>query len=218
VKATFADFLSCTVAIGLLLTAALASVGYVSHPLAVRLIPDYFAIADFLALLFAYGVVSGVAIRLLVAVRALEAGEYAMDSPVFGYWKLLTIVYRLGHAALLPFTPIFLRPLVAWLFGARVGRHVAIGGTIDDPYLVTLGEGAVLGNNSLVAGSMIAGGRFTVGPVRIGAGATVGANAVVLPGTELGDGALLLGGSIVVAGTRIPAGETWRGNPARKWQ
>jgi len=46
----------------------------------------------------------------------------------------------------------------------------------------------------------------------------VGANSIVLPGTELGEGAQLLGGSIVVAGTRIPAGETWRGNPARKWQ
>jgi len=141
-----------------------------------------------------------------------------MDSPIFVYWKLLTIVYRLGQAALLPFTPIFLRPLVARLFGARVGRDVAIGGSIDDPFLTTLGDGAVLGNNSLVAGSMIAGGRFTVGPVRIGVGATVGANSIVLPGTELGDRAQLLGGSIVVAGTRIPAGETWRGNPARKWQ
>lgn len=215
---TVADFLSCTVAIGLLLTLALSTVSYVTHPLALRLIPDYYAIADFLVLLLAYGVFSGIAIRLLVTVRKLEPGEYAMDSRAFGYWKLLTIVYRLGQAALLPFTPIFLRPLVAWLFGARVGRHVAIGGTIDDPYLVTLGDGAILGNNSLVAGSMIAGGRFTVAPVRIGAGATVGANAVVLPGTELGDGALLLGGSIVVAGTQIPAGETWRGNPARKWQ
>jgi serine acetyltransferase len=217
-KATFADFLSCTFAIGLILATAVAVVTYVSHPVAIRLVRDYSTIADFLVLVFAYGVVSGIAIRLLVALRKLEPGEYAMDSSAFGYWKLLTIVHRLGQAALLPFTPIFLRPVVAWLFGARVGRHVAIGGMIDDPYLVTLGEGAVLGNNSLVAGSMIAGGRFTVGPVRIGAGATVGANAVVLPGTELGDGALLLGGSIVVAGTHIPAGETWRGNPARKWQ
>jgi acetyltransferase-like isoleucine patch superfamily enzyme len=150
--------------------------------------------------------------------RKVESGDHATDSSAFAHWKLLTIVHRLGQAALLPFTPVFLRPVVARLFGARVGRDVAIGGSIDDPWLVTLGNGAVLGNNSLVAGSMVAGGRFTLGQVHIGAGATVGANAIVLPGTELGDGAQLLAGSVVVAGTRIPSGETWRGNPARKWQ
>jgi acetyltransferase-like isoleucine patch superfamily enzyme len=45
----------------------------------------------------------------------------------------------------------------------------------------------------------------------------VGVHSVVLPGTEIGDNATLLNGSYVVPGSKIPAGETWRGNPARKW-
>ena len=217
-KATVQDFLRCGLAVVAILGLALVFVRFLVYPLTLRHVADYHVVADFLALLFAYGVVSGIAVRLLVFIGNIEAGEHAMDSATFAYWKLLTIVHRLGQAALLPFTPVFLRPVVASLFGARVGRNVAIGGSIDDPWLVTLGDGAVLGNNSLIAGSMIAGDRFTVGPVQIGAGATVGANSIVLPGTELGEGAQLLGGSIVVAGARIPAGETWRGNPARKWQ
>jgi serine acetyltransferase len=217
-KATFKDFLLCGGAVGAIVVIALALVRTGVRPLTVRFLAEYHPIADFLALLLVYGVVSGLAIRALVVMRKIEPGEYTLDSAAFVYWKLLTIVYRLGHAALLPFTPVFVRPLVAHLFGARVGRGVAIGGAIDDPFLTTLGDGAVLGNNSLVAASMIGGGRFTLAPVRIGAGATVGANAIVLPGTELGDGAQLLAGSVVVAGARIPAGEVWRGNPARKWQ
>jgi acetyltransferase-like isoleucine patch superfamily enzyme len=65
---------------------------------------------------------------------------------------------------------------------------------------------------------VIADGKIVLGRISIGAGATIGVNAVVLPGTEVGERALLVGGSILPAGTTIPPGETWRGNPARKWQ
>ena len=35
---------------------------------------------------------------------------------------------------------------------------------------------------------------------------------------HIGEGAVVMGGAHVMPNTRIPAGETWRGNPARKWQ
>ena len=100
---------------------------------------------------------------------------------------------------------------------SRVGADVALGCTIDDPYMVSIGAGAVLGNASLVSGNMVYGGKFVCGAVNIGAGATIGVNSVILPGTEVGANVTLLGGSYVMPGTKIPAGETWRGNPARKW-
>jgi acetyltransferase-like isoleucine patch superfamily enzyme len=53
-------------------------------------------------------------------------------------------------------------------------------------------------------------------PVRIGRGAVVGINCVVMPGVELGDGAVLAPGGVATAGTRIPAHELWGGIPARK--
>jgi hypothetical protein len=217
-KTTFHDFLICGLAIVAVIAISVAGVAYLVRPWSTTLLADYHVVIDFFAGLLFYGLLSAVLLRTMLAVRRIEPGEHGMDSPVFAYWKLLTIVYRLGQGALLPFTPIFARPWIAQLFGARVGSNVAMGGTIDDPYLVSIGAGAVLGNNSLVSGNVIANGRIVLGEVRIGAGATIGVNAVVLPGTEVGERALLLGGSIVPAGTTIPADETWRGNPARKWQ
>ena len=211
------DFVLCGAFITAILASALAVIAFLVAPLTRAYLGDYHAIADFLLLLLAYGLLSAVVVRTLLRVRRIEPGEYSMDSGVFTYWKLLTILYRLGQGALLPFTPVFVKPVVEMLFGAKVGANVALGGTIDDPYLVTLGDGVVLGNASLVSGNVIANGRIRIGEVRIERGATVGANAIVLPGTRIGEKALVTAGSIVIADSVIPAGETWRGNPARKW-
>ena len=61
------------------------------------------------------------------------------------------------------------------------------------------------------------GGKLVCHPVRIGADVTIGANAIVMPGSTVGERAVVVSGSVVMPGTSIPAGETWRGNPARKW-
>jgi len=216
VKASYLDFLLCGGAISVILAGTLGLI-MLLLPLSIALTAEYHVLIDFLLALLFYGLLSALFVRLLLRFRPMESGEYAMDSPVFTYWKLLTIVYRLGQGALLPFTPVFVKPVVEALFGARVGANVALGGTIDDPYMVTIGDGAVLGNASLVSGNMLHGGKLTCGPVKIGAGATVGVNSVLLPGTELGENVTLMGGSYVMPGTKIPSGETWRGNPARKW-
>lgn len=101
--------------------------------------------------------------------------------------------------------------------GAKVGGDVAFGGMIDDPYLVRISDEGVLGHNSLVTGSYLSGGKLVCGAVDIGKGAMIGANAIVFPDVIVGPGANVLSGACVMPGTRIPAGETWRGNPARKW-
>jgi serine acetyltransferase len=218
VKTGLRDFVVCGLAISLVLFCSVALTALGIRPATTVFLAEYHVVADFFAGLALYGIFSAIVMRAALAIRRVPAGEYGMDSPVFGYWKLLTILHRLGQAALLPLTPIFARPWLARLFGARIGANVALGGSIDDPYMVSIGDDCVLGNNSLVAGSAIAGGRITLGPVSIGNRATVGVNAVVLPGTAIGDDAFVVGGSIVLPGTTVPNGETWRGNPARKWQ
>lgn len=45
-------------------------------------------------------------------------------------------------------------------------------------------------------------------------GATIGANATVLPGITIGENAMIGAGSVVTKD--IPAGELWMGNPAQK--
>jgi UDP-2-acetamido-3-amino-2,3-dideoxy-glucuronate N-acetyltransferase len=48
---------------------------------------------------------------------------------------------------------------------------------------------------------------------RISKGASLGANATILPGVVVGEGAMVGAGSVVTKD--IPAGELWLGNPAR---
>lgn len=215
-KTSIRSYVLCGIAIALVLLLALGSVALL-QPWSRPLLGDYHVLVDLLLVLWLYGLFSAALLRLLLGWKPLSPGTYEMSSPVFSYWLVLTVIYRLGEGALRPVVPFFLQPVVEALFGARVGRNVALGGVIDDPYSVSLGDGVVLGNASLVSGNYISGGKLVCGTVTIGAGATIGANCVVFPDTEIGDGAIVAGGSFVMPGTRIPAGESWRGNPARKW-
>ena len=49
-------------------------------------------------------------------------------------------------------------------------------------------------------------------PTRVCKGASIGANAVILPGIVIGGKAIVGAGSVVTK--NIPAGEIWAGNPA----
>lgn len=217
-KASLLDYLRCATAIAVVGVLSIAVAVFAIHPVTARVLGAYYVIADFLLTLLVYGLLSAVLLRVMLRIHPITPGDYPMESPAFAYWMLLSVVYRLGQKTLLPFTPEFMRPVVASLYGARIGKDVAIGGTIDDPYLIELGDRVVIGNHALVSGSVINNGRITLGRVSIGAETTVGANAIVLPATEIGTRVLIASASVVIAGTKIPAGEMWRGNPARKWQ
>lgn len=216
-KTSFIDYVLCTLAVSFILGVSVG-VCMLAYPLARHVLQDYHVVFDVLLFLLSFGLVAAMVVRLIVRIWPIAPGEYGPDSPVFVRWKLLSVLYRFGQGALKPFTNAVTKPLVETLYGARMGADVALGGAIDDPYQVTVGQQAVLGFNSLVSGNMLYGDKLICGPVRIGARALVGVNCVILPGVEIGEGAVVMGGAHVMPNTRIPAGETWRGNPARKWQ
>ncbi|MDQ2694272.1 MAG: acyltransferase [Pseudomonadota bacterium] len=177
---------------------------------------DHHVVVDALLFLLLYGLLSGLLFRLCLRFRPLRPGDYAMDDAAFTYWKFLTMIYEFGRGALLPFTTVVTRPLVALLFGARVGREIALGGRLADPPLIHIGDYAVLGHNSVLTPHAITSGKCLLREIRIGNRATVGVNVVVMPGVEIGDGAVVTAGSVVTMSTRIPPGELWGGVPARK--
>ncbi len=217
-KATLGDFLLCGAVNLLLIAVALVSVYFAAHAITRPLLGDYHVVADFYLALLMFGALAMLATRVMLLLRPLELGEFNMANANFTYWKLLVITFDLGRFALVPFTLFFLRPLIAKGFGATIGNNVAIGGTIEDPHLVTIGDGCVIGNQSLISGNMTSNQKILIGKITIGSGVTVGANSVVMPNTTIGDNVVLGVGSVVVPGTTIPPGESWRGNPARKWQ
>lgn len=205
---------------GLYITAfVLLSAGAVAVllPFSRQAFGDFHVLVDAALFVALFGLLCAAAVRILWARQPLPMGSHALDSPLFARWKLLTVLYHLGRGALRPLVPFFMLPVVDLALGARVGSDVAFGGMIDDPYLVSIGDEVVLGHNSLVTGSYLSGGQLVVGAVAIGKGATIGANALVFPDVVIGAGANVMSGACVMPGSRIPAGEIWRGNPARKW-
>lgn len=165
-----------------------------------------------------YGLLSGIFLQVCVYFKPISEGEFSMDDSVFQYWKFLTMIHMFGERtlSLIAFPPFV--PLIAKLFGAKIGQNVAIGGKIDSPFLVSIGENSVLGHGSLVSGNVITDNKIILGRVRIGNNTTLGVFSVVMPNTVLGNHATLVTGSVVVQGSVVPDKESWKGNPARKWQ
>jgi hypothetical protein len=54
---------------------------------------------------------------------------------------------------------------------------------------------------------------LNIGPTSIGAGATLGPAAAVLPDTKLGAGSCIEGHSVLLRGELLPAASHWRGTP-----
>lgn len=215
-KTTPLDFLLAGTFLCALAAAALGLVAGAVAPHSPSWFGSYSPLADVLAALLSFGLLSAFACRVLLAIRPLAAGRFGMDESLFTYWKLLTVLYEFGRGALLPFTTVFARPLVAAMFGARVGRQTAFGGRIADPSLVEVGEGAVLGHNSVLTPHAIVSGAIVLHPIRIGARATIGVNVVVNAGVEVGDRSVVAAGSVLPPFTRIPPDELWGGIPVRR--
>lgn len=109
--------------------------------------------------------------------------------------------------------------LKRWLYrriGVKVGRDVSVGlGAVLDvfwPELIELGDGCVIGFNSTVLTHEFLIREYRTGPVRIGKGAMIGANATILAGVEIGDGAVVSALSLV--NDDVPPGAKVMGVPA----
>ncbi len=139
-----------------------------------------------------------------------------MDHVQFTLWKHHTIVAGLGRKALRVFFPFFLWPLYYALFGAQIGKNVAVAGVITDPLLVIIEDYAVLGHDSIVTAHAIVFNRLILKQIRIRRGATVGINSVIMPGVEVCENSIVAPGSVVTSDTRIPPNEFWGGVPAKK--
>ena len=102
--------------------------------------------------------------------------------------------------------------------GAKVGRHVSLGlsAQIDVlfPQRVTIEDDAIIGFRATLLAHAYLRDRYHLGDVRIGRGATIGANCTILPGVTVGEGAVV--GAMSLVSRDVPPGEFWAGVPARK--
>jgi non-ribosomal peptide synthetase-like protein len=106
-------------------------------------------------------------------------------------------------------------PWMAWyarLLGAQVGADADLHSPPPVTGFLKVGRGASVEQEVDLSGHWYDGDRLHIGEIRIGAGATVGSRATLLPGAKIGKNAQVAPGAAIV-GT-VPSGERWAGAPA----
>lgn len=214
-KTDVRDYLYSLGLSGLILSAAILLTASVQDWLT-PLMGPYSAIGLFFLFALAYGGLTAISLALLAVVLPLRPGNYDTDDPQFTLWKVQHVVGELSKLALRLFFPVFMRQAFYALFGACVGKNVAVAGTILDPRLTTLEDRCVLGEGCVVTSHALSNDRFILRRVCVCRDATVGAGCIIMPGVTVGPGAVVLPGSVLKAGTEVPADETWGGIPAQR--
>ena len=108
----------------------------------------------------------------------------------------------------------------AWLvryaraLGAKVGDDVDLHTLPPVTGWLRLGKGCAVEADVDLAGWWLDGDVLHLGPVRVGAGATVGTRSILFPGARVGKRAEIVAGSAVTG--QVPTGQRWAGAPAAK--
>ncbi len=157
-----------------------------------------------------------------VLVKRLLIGRYQpLTAPVWGSFHTRNWMVQQA-VRLVPwglFTGTGLHAAALRALGARIGQRVHIHrgvlllrGGWD---LLDIGDDATLSQDVALQLVDLEAGQIKVGPITIGAGATLEVRASVDAHSEVGAGACLTALSHLPAGSRIPAGERWHGIPAQ---
>ncbi len=159
---------------------------------------------------------------LTVALKRLLIGRYRpLRAPVWG--GFYTRHWIVAHTArLIPWDLVagtVVYGAVLRALGARVGARVHFhrgvdlaGGGWD---LLDIGDDVTLGQDAALRLVELDDGHVVIGPVTIGAGATVESRAGLSPGATMEADSYLTALSWLPAGARVPAGERWDGVPGR---
>ncbi len=108
------------------------------------------------------------------------------------------------YASLL--TPVWLR-----LLGARVGRNVEASTVLLIPKMTTIGEGAFLADDTMVASYELGGGYLRIAPAKIGRRAFLGNSGMTSAGRRVPKNSLVAVLSATPA--KAKAGSSWLGSP-----
>ncbi|MEO6598014.1 MAG: AMP-binding protein [Planctomycetota bacterium] len=210
----------------LLLLAGSATAWLLAFELLPWLLRDFGLVACLLLspLLGAAMLVLHTAVSLWFAVLAkqLLIGRYTAGRiPVWGsfhlrHWLVVHIV-RLVPWGLLEGTVFQCAALR--LLGARIGARVHIHRDVDLRQggwdLLDIGDDAMIGREAHLGLVELDAGHLCVGPVRLGARATLETRAGMGPDSSLGCDAMLTALSFLSSGRHVPAGERWHGVPAQ---
>lgn len=158
------------------------------------------------------------ALVTLVSVRLLSIGLREGHHPVRGRvaWQAWTTLRLMDAARSLLFplyaglaTPVWLR-----LLGMKVGRGAEVSTVVALPAMTTVGDGAFLADDTMVAAYQLGGGWLHIAAVRVGKRAFVGNSGMAAPGRSVPKRGLV--GVLSAAPKRAKAGSSYLGMPPIK--
>ncbi len=127
------------------------------------------------------------------------------------------ILYMLRYSFLEFVTP---SPFSFWFYkamGMQIGEGTVINSThISDPSLIKLGNKVTIGGSATIVAHYGQSGYLVLAPVIIEDNVTIGLRATIMGGAKIGRGAKILPNSVVMPKTEVPPGEVWGGVPAHK--
>ncbi|WP_405059383.1 amino acid adenylation domain-containing protein [Kribbella sp. NBC_01505] len=163
---------------------------------------------------------AGMGVLLAVTAKWLLMGRFRTDE--HSLWT--TFVWRnelsdvfveelvIRWAGLAVGSPLFNQ--VLRLMGARIGRGVSCETRwLPEPDLVTLEDGAVVNRGCVLQTHLFHDRILRLGPVHLGAGATLGPHSIILFDAALEEGCTVGANSLVMRGESLPANTRWIGSP-----
>ena len=172
----------------------------------------WWVVVGALVLLTPPGVMTTTVVIARLLLFRLEPGQYPRGGSVhLRIWAVERFAEALGASSLIG------APLVSYYargLGARIGRDTDLHSLPPVTGMLTLGRGCSINTEVDLAGHWLDGDVLHVGPITVGAGASVGSRSVLMPGTVIGANAHVAAGSAVSG--RIGSGEHWAGSPATR--
>lgn len=104
------------------------------------------------------------------------------------------------------FTPVWLR-----LLGAKVGRNVEASTVLLVPKMTTIGEGAFLADDTMVASYELGGGWMKIAPAKIGKRSFLGNSGMTAAGRRVPKNSLVA--VLSATPSKAKAGSSWLGSP-----
>jgi len=102
------------------------------------------------------------------------------------------------------------------LFGAKLGKGVAIYTRLWDVELIEIGDHTSIGTGCIIGGHAISQGELYRKRIRIGKNVTIGAGTIILPGVTIEDNVIVASNSVIPANRTLEANSIYAGSPVKK--
>ena len=159
-----------------------------------------------------------IAVLTLIGVRLLgigiKPGHYPVRSRIG--WQVWATERLLDSARTLLF-PLYASLLTPWwlrALGAKIGRDVEASTVLLLPKMTTVGEGAFLADDTMIASYELGGGWLHVAGAKVGKRAFLGNSGMTAPGRSVPKNGLVA--VLSAAPKKSKAGTSWLGSPPVK--